>query len=150
MRKITWRLQTSIRARIQLHNQDLSNRSNMSENMTQQLSPTFGNYKIALLDFFKKEISYQITCMDGSGLFIPGCVQFKCLKKPLLWDKNPKNSGYNALNIFINVQLFCQETKEVDLKKKYLPNSGDSKFLSRIQMHEIQAIKEMGQSRRRI
>lgn len=88
--------------------------------------------------------------MDGSGLFIPGCVQTKCLEKPLLWDKNPKNSGYNTLNIFINVQLFCQETKEVYLKIKYLPSSGDSKFFSRIQMRGMQAIKEMGQSRWRI
>lgn len=53
--------------------------------------------------------------LDFSFLLV---YSLNALKKPLLCDKNPKNSGYNALNIFINVQLFCQETKEVDLKKK--------------------------------
>lgn len=88
--------------------------------------------------------------MDASGLFIPGCVQARCLEKSLLQDKNPKHSGCNTLNIFINAQLLCQETKEVDLKKKNLPSSGDSKFLSRNQMCGMEAIKEMGQSRWRI
>lgn len=52
-----------------------------------------------------------------SGLFIPDSVPARCLEKPLPQYKNPKNSGHKVLNIFINAQLFCQETKEVDLRK---------------------------------
>lgn len=79
----------------------------------------FGNYKIALLDFFLKEkFLTKLLAWMLLVFLIPGCVQARCLEKPLLQDKNPKKSGYNTLNIFINAQLFCQETKEVDLKKK--------------------------------